>query len=169
MVIYFKYSSVYVSIPNSHSLPPLPSSSLVTINSFSKSVSLFVTKNTGQLLATQKPIKRSNWWTGKLAFFWMLATGRVGGRHLSKAQLPQPLTISGQELLETEGGGFIQKAQSALTVALKLVIGGLTIIILIVLSTVDLQFQVWFVSIPMRPVLRIMAVYVMATVWSSCS
>ena len=45
-------------------------------------------------------------------------------------------------------GLHTETAQSALTVALKLVIGGLTIIILSVLSTVDLQFQVWFVSIP---------------------
>ena len=63
----------------------------------------------------------------------------------------------------------MQKQQSQLlTVMLKLVIGGLTSIVFIVLSTVNLQFQGRFVSILLRPVLR-MAAYVMATVWSSCS
>ena len=48
------------------------------------------------------------------------------------------------------GGGrglHVEKAQSALRVILKLVIGGLTSIIFIVLSTVTLQLQGWFVSI----------------------
>ena len=63
----------------------------------------------------------------------------------------------------------MQKQQSQLlTVILKLVIGGLTSIVFIVLSTVNLQFQGRFVSIFLRPVLG-MAGYVMATVWSSCS
>ena len=62
-----------------------------------------------------------------------------------------------------------ETAQSALTVILKLVIGGLTSVILIVLSTVSLQFQGQFVPISSRAVLRIVATYVMATVWSSCS
>ena len=62
-----------------------------------------------------------------------------------------------------------ETAQSALMVILKLVIGGLTSVILIVLGTVNLQFQGWFVSISLRPVLGIAAAYVMATVWSSCS
>ena len=32
-------------------------------------------------------------------------------------------------------------------------------------GTVNLQFQGWFVSISLRPVLRIVTAYVMATVW----
>ena len=52
---------------------------------------------------------------------------------------------------------------------MKLVIGGLTSVILIVLSTVNLQFQGRFVPISLRSVLGIVAAYVMATVWSSCS
>ena len=47
--------------------------------------------------------------------------------------------------------------------------GGLISVILIVLSTVNLQFQSWFVSISLRPVLGIVAAYVMATVCSSGS
>ena len=47
--------------------------------------------------------------------------------------------------------------------------GGLISVILIVLSTVNLQFQSRFVSISLRPVLGIVAAYVMATVCSSGS
>ena len=46
---------------------------------------------------------------------------------------------------------------------------GQTSVILIVLSTVNLQFQAQFVSRVLRPVLKIVAAYVMAIVWSSCS
>ena len=60
-------------------------------------------------------------------------------------------------------------AQSALTVILTLVFGGLISVILIVLSTINLQLQGQFVPISLSPVLRIVAAYVMATVWSSCS
>ena len=61
----------------------------------------------------------------------------------------------------------MQKQQSALTVILKLVIGDLTKIILIALNTVNLPFQGWFVIVSLRPTDRIVAVYVMVTVWSS--
>ena len=80
----------------------------------------------------------------------------------------QKQIIRGQEFLETEGGGYMQK-QSALTVIWKLIIGGLILVILIVLSTVNLQYQSQFVSFSLRPVFRIVAAHVMATVWSSCS
>ena len=59
--------------------------------------------------------------------------------------------------------------QSALTVIVKLVICGLTSVILISLGTVHLQFQVLFVSISLRPVLGTVAAHVMATAWSSWS
>ena len=57
----------------------------------------------------------------------------------------------------------MQKQQSALTVIFKLVISGLTTVMLIVLNTV------WFVSISLRPVLGTLAAYVTATVRSSCN
>ena len=44
-----------------------------------------------------------------------------------------------------------------------------TSIILIVSGTVNLQFQVPFVSISLRPILGIVTAYAMATAWSSCS
>ena len=40
LVICFKYSSVYISIPNSKSILPLHPFPLVTIHAFSKSVNL---------------------------------------------------------------------------------------------------------------------------------
>ena len=49
------------------------------------------------------------------------------------------------------------KQQSAPTVTLKLVSRGLISVILIVLGTVNLQFQGQFISISLRPALRIMA------------
>ena len=42
LITHFKYSSLYTSIPNSITIPPLNGSLLVTISSFSKSVSLFL-------------------------------------------------------------------------------------------------------------------------------
>ena len=56
---------------------------------------------------------------------------------------------------------------SALTVILKLVTSGLNRVILIVSGAVSLQFHGWFVPISLRPVLRVIAAYVMSTVWSS--
>ena len=58
----------------------------------------------------------------------------------------------------------MQKQQSALTVILKLVIGGLTSIILIILRTDSFQFQGQFVPICLRKVLGTSAVQVMTTV-----
>ena len=79
-----------------------------------------------------------------ISFILDASNQREGGR-LSKGQLPA--TDSGQELLEAEGGGYIQKQNYQLTVTLKLVIGGLTSVISTVLSTVNIQFQGQFVSI----------------------
>ena len=52
---------------------------------------------------------------------------------------------------------------------MKLVICSLTSVILIVLSIVNLQFHGQFVPVSLRPVLRIVAAHVMATVWESCN
>ena len=51
-------------------------------------------------------------------------------------------------------------------VILKVVFGFLTIVILIVLGTVNLQFQSQVVSISFRPVIGIVAASVVGTVWS---
>ena len=67
--------------------------------------------------------------------------------------------------MEGGRGQRAERAQSALTVIFKLVTGGLISVILVVLGTVNLQFQGHFVPISLRPVLGIVAAYVMATVW----
>ena len=61
-------------------------------------------------------------------------------------------------------GLYAETAQSSLKVIFKVVISGLTRVILVVLGTVNLQFQDPFVSISLRPVLGIVAAYVMGTV-----
>ena len=84
-------------------------------------------------------------------------------------RLTPPANNQGARAYIDRGRGLhAETAQSAPTVILKLVIGGLTSVILIVLGTVNLQFHVRFVSISLRPILGIVAAYVMATAWSSC-
>ena len=63
----------------------------------------------------------------------------------------------------------MQKQQSSLTIIFKLVISGLTGIILVVLDTVHSQFRGPFVPIYMQSVLRIVAAHILCTVRSSCS
>ena len=75
----------------------------------------------------------------------------------------------GHELFSTDGGGYMQKQQSALTVTFRLVTGGLTSVILVVLGTVNLQFQGPFVPISLRLIFTIVAASVVGAVWSSCS
>ena len=89
---------------------------------------------------------------------------------LSKGLLPQPLAISGARAFIDRGRGVhAETAQTALTVILKLVVSGLTGVILIVFSTVKLQFPSRFVSISLRPVLRIVATQIMGAIWLSCN
>ena len=98
-----------------------------------------VTESGVWLLTAQKPLKRPGWWEGAFPLFWMPATkGRVDACPKTNSR---PLTVSGQELLEAEGGGYIQKQNYQLTVTLKLVISGLTSVISTVLSTVNIQLQ----------------------------
>ena len=63
----------------------------------------------------------------------------------------------------------IETAESALIVIFKLVIGGLTSAILIVLGTVNLQFQGPSVAISLRPVPGTVAAHVLGTGWSACN
>ena len=72
----------------------------------------------------------------------------IGNQHGARrgettVQRPTSLTISGQELLQAEEGPTCRNS----TAILEWVIGGLTSIILILLSTINLQFQGMFVSI----------------------
>ena len=130
----------------------------------------FVTGSGVRLLAAQKPIKRPGWWRGKFALFWMLATGAGRmGNSCPKADSPTDNRWASAFIDRGKGGLCAEPAQAAPTGILKLVIGGLTSVLLMVFSTVSLQFQGRFVPISLRAVLGIVAAYVMATVRSSCS
>ena len=73
---------------------------------------------------------------------------------------PPPENQWARAFIDRERGLHAETAQSVLTVVLRLVIDGLTSIILIALGTVNLKFQHRFVSIFWRPILGMMAVYV---------
>ena len=99
---------------------------------------------------------------------WMgrCGVGRGGGP--SKGWLPLTGSQWARAYTQGERGLHTGRGQSALIVILKSVISGLTSITVIILGTINLQFQGWFVPISLRPILGIVAAYVIATVWSSC-
>ena len=109
--------------------------------------------------------KRPGWWIGKFTLFWMPATCMSKGWH----PLPTPPTANEQELLERGRGLHAETAQSAQTVNLKLIISGLTSVIVIALGTVSLQFQDQFVSISLRQILGTVAARIVIAVQSLCS
>ena len=119
------------------------------------------------LITAQKSIKRPGWWKGQFALFWRLTTRAGGG--LTPTPHPRPDDQGARAFIDRGRGPHAETIQSALTVILKLVIGGLISVISIVLGTVNLQFQGQFVPTSLKPILRIVAAYVMATAWSSCS
>ena len=120
------------------------------------------------LLAVQKPISRPGWWKGKFALFQMLATVVVDV--CPKADSPTLATIGARGFINRrwEWGLHTEAAQPPLTV-IKLVIADLPSVIVIVLGTVNLQFRGPFVPISLRPILRIVAAYVVGIVWWSRS
>ena len=147
---------------------------IYSVSKFSPTILLnrFVTKSGVRLFAAQKPIlegkvggKESLLYSGG----WQLGVG--GGRVDSclKADSCTAHNQGARAFIDGGRGLHAETAQSALTVILKLVIGALTSVILVVLSTVSLQFQGRFVPISLRPILGIVAACVMATVWSSWS
>ena len=92
-----------------------------------------ITKSGVQLLTAQKPIKRQGWWKGKFALFWMLATGGGGGQTPVQRPTPPSYNQWARAFMGWGRGLHAETVQAALTVILKLVIGGLTGITLIVL------------------------------------
>ena len=100
------------------------------------------------LLAAQQPINRPGWWKGKFTLFQIWATG---GWTSVQRRTPLPAN-DGQWTRAVIGWGrelHGETAQSALTVIFKLVIGGLTSRILIILSTVSLfSFSVGLIPFP---------------------
>ena len=73
----------------------------------------------------------------KVCFILDIGNQHGARRGQTPVQRPTSLTISGQELLQAEEGPTCRNS----TAILEWVIGGLTSIILIFLSTVNLQFQ----------------------------
>ena len=67
---------------------------------------------------------------------------------------PPPLAASGmRSFIDKVGEYYVQKQQPALTVIFGMVISGLTSTILVVLGTVNLQFQGPFVTISSKLIL----------------
>ena len=107
----------------------------------------------GPAACHSKANKQSGWWKGTFDLFQMLAAG--GGRVADtcpKADCPPPLATSGaRAFVDRRKWLHAKAAWSALTVILTLVTDGLTS--LVVLGTVNLQFQGPFIPISLRPVL----------------
>ena len=82
---------------------------------------------------------------------------------------PTPATGGARAFIDRRRRPHAETEQSFLTVIFKLIIGGLTCDMLVVLGTVNIQFQGLFVPISLRPVVKLVAAYGMSTVWSSCS
>ena len=131
-----------------------------------------------RLLAAQKPINSQVGGKERLIYFrcWQLVGGgwQTSVQRLTPLTLPphQPPALASSEVrafTDRRRGLYAETAQSALTVIFRLVVSGLTGIILVVLGTVNLQFEGRFVSITLRRILRIVAAQVLGTVWSSCS
>ena len=127
-----------------------------------------------QLLETQKPIKMQGWWKGKLALFWRRATwGRMDSCPEAESHPALPHWHSvGQNFysrrrrcIGREKRLHVETAPSSYNWSCS----GLISVILIVSKAVSFQFQGQFIPVSLRPVLRIVAAYVMATFWSSGS
>ena len=125
-----------------------------------------------QLLTAQKPINRPGWGKGKFGLFqvpatvgggWQASVQRLTSPH-PPAQTSRGLGV-GESINRVRGGGLhAETAQSSLTVIFKLVISGLTSIILVVLGTVNHRFQGPFVPISLWPFLGIVAAHVLGIV-----
>ena len=103
----------------------------------------------------QKPIKRH----GKFALFWML----VGVGFTSKADSSHhPWQPGGQSFCRWKEGAAHRTTAVSSDSPLEIGYRGSDQGHLDCLSTATLQFQSWFVCIPWRPVLEIVAAYVMA-------
>ena len=116
-----------------------------------------VVLNPGLAAHPSKAKKEARLAERKVCFILDAGNRRVWDRCLSKGWLPVPHSQSVGKSFYRWRGLHAETAQSALTVILKLVIGGLLSIILIVLSTVNLHFQGWSVSISLRLILGTLA------------
>ena len=98
-------------------------------------------QNQVQLLAAQRPLRGRFGGKESLLYFGCQQLGEMVDRHLPKCDSLPPLIV-GESFYRRREGATCRK--SHLSVILTLVIGGLTSVILIVLSTTNLQFQALF-------------------------
>ena len=114
-----------------------------------------------QMLPAQKPINRPAWWKGK--FISDVSNWVWGGwwTSVQRPTLPPPAppraTSRARGFTDRWRELHAETAQSALTVISKLVMDGLTRVILIVSSSINLWFHGWFVLISLRTILGIVA------------
>ena len=68
-----------------------------------------------QLLASQKPINRPDWWKGKFVLFQMPAIGGGEWTPVSRATPPTPHDKQGvRAFVDRVAGGYMQKQHSQL-------------------------------------------------------
>ena len=126
-----------------------------------------LTRSGVRLVAAQQTAKSPGWWRGQFGLFWMPAIrdGRRADTCPKADSLTTPLTNQATGAFTDRGKQPVETAQSALTVIFTLAISGLTSI----RDAVNLPFQDRFVSVSLRPALRVVAAYIMAMVQPSCS
>ena len=124
-----------------------------------------VTKSGDLAARSSKANKEARLVERKVCFVSEAATweGRADSCPKTDSPPPPPPTDNQRARAFTDRGRGLhaETAESALTVIFKWSGSGLNSFILIVFSTVNLQFQGQFVPISLRPILRIVAAYVM--------
>ena len=91
------------------------------------------------------------------------------GGHLSKGLTPLPTDNQwAKSFYGQREGAPCRNSTVSSDSHFEIVFGRLASVTVIVLSTVNLQFHGQFVPVSLRPILRIVAAHVTATVWSSC-
>ena len=87
------------------------------------------------------------------------------------AQMLTPLNWQsvGKNFYRQREGASYRKSTVSSDSHLQLVMDGLTRVLLVVSSSVNLLFHGWLVLISLRTILGTVAACIMATVWSSCS
>ena len=129
--------------------------------------SMIVFRNCNPAVLCSKANKEARLMERKICYILNASDWGHGGGQTPVQSATPPLTIMGQQSVQAEEWGYMQKQQSALTVILKLVTSGLTNIIVIVLNTGDFKFQGCIFPISLRPMLTTVGASVMAPVWSS--
>ena len=131
--------------------------------------SLLVTESRVWVLTARKPVKKQEWWKEKFAFFQTTRVVVGEETHVCpKADSAYPQQ-SGDKSFYRQREGATGRNSTVSPITLKLVIGSLTRVILIILSTINLQLQGQFVSIFLPLILGIVAASIVVTVWSSCT